>query len=78
MVHKISLDMLRKISLFQDFMAVDLLEIQKLLHYQAVEKDDILLLEGGFSNQLIFVKSGWFKSEKTSKEGRQQTLRFIG
>jgi CRP/FNR family transcriptional regulator len=35
-------------------------------------------LEGELSDQLIFVVSGWFKSEKTSKEGRQQTLRFIG
>lgn len=78
MPNKISLDTLRKFSLFQDFMAADLLEIQKLLNYKAVEKDEILLLEGDFSNQLIFVERGWFKSEKTSKEGRRQTLRFIG
>jgi len=78
MPNKISLDTLRKFSLFQDFMAADLLEIQKLLHYKAVEKDEILLLDGDFSNHLIFVEKGWFKSEKTSKEGRQQTLRFIG
>lgn len=78
MPNKISLDTLRKFSLFQDFMTADLLEIQKLLHYKAVEKDEILLLKGDFSNQLIFVEKGWFKSEKTSKEGRQQTLRFIG
>lgn len=78
MPNKISLDTLRKFSLFQEFMTADLLEIQKLLHYKAVEKDEILLLEGDFSNQLIFVEKGWFKSEKTSKEGRQQTLRFIG
>lgn len=78
MANKISHDTLRKFSLFQDFTAVDLLEIQKMLRYKAVEKDEILLLEGDLSNHLIFVENGWFKSEKTSKEGRQQTLRFIG
>lgn len=78
MANKIPLETLKNFSLFQNFMTKDLLEIQKLLHNKAVEKDEILLLEGDISNQLIFVEKGWFKSEKISKEGRQQTLRFIG
>lgn len=78
MPNKIPLDILRKFSLFQDFKKEDLASIQKLMLYRAVEKDEIILLEGQLSDQLIFVEKGWFKSEKTSKEGRQQTLRFIG
>ncbi len=78
MPNKIPLDTLRKFSLFQDFKKEDLASIQKLMLYRAVEKDEIILLEGELSDQLIFVEKGWFKSEKTSKEGRQQTLRFIG
>lgn len=78
MANLIPLDTLKEFSLFQDFKNEDLARIQKLLHYQAVEKDEIILLEGELSDQLIFVERGWFKSEKTSKEGRQQTLRFIG
>jgi len=78
MPNKIPLDTLRIFSLFQDFKKEDLASIQKLMLYRAVEKDEIILLEGELSDQLIFVEKGWFKSEKTSKEGRQQTLRFIG
>jgi CRP-like cAMP-binding protein len=78
MAKLIPIDTLKKFSLFQDFEEEDLVRIQKLLHYRAVEKDEIILLEGELSDQLIFVEKGWFKSEKTSKEGRQQTLRFIG
>jgi CRP-like cAMP-binding protein len=78
MPNKIHLDTLRKFSLFQDFKEEDLASIQKLMLYREVEKDEIILLEGELSDQLIFVEKGWFKSEKTSKEGRQQTLRFIG
>lgn len=78
MANLIPIDTLKKFSLFQDFKEEDLARIQKLLHYRAVEKDEIILLKGELSDQLIFVEKGWFKSEKTSKEGRQQTLRFIG
>ncbi|MDF1519226.1 MAG: Crp/Fnr family transcriptional regulator [Brevefilum sp.] len=78
MANLIPIDTLKRFSLFQDFEEEDLIKIQKLMHYRAVEKDEIILLEGDLSDQLIFVERGWIKSEKTSKEGRQQTLRFIG
>lgn len=69
---------LREFSLFQDLSEDDLIEIEKKLHRRMVTKDEILLFEGEILQKLIFVETGWFKSEKTSKEGRQQTLRFIG
>jgi CRP-like cAMP-binding protein len=74
----ISTETLKKFSLFQDFSEANLIEIQKLLAYRTVNKDEIILLEGENSDQLIFVLKGWFKAEKTSREGRQQTLRLIG
>lgn len=78
MKEKISHHTLRKYSLLQDLAEDDLLEIKNKLFCKSVEKDEILLLEGVVSKQLIFVEEGWIKSEKTSKGGRQQTLRFIG
>ena len=78
MKEKISLQTLRKYSLLRDLEEEDLQKIKDRLFSKAVKKDEILILEGEVSNQLIFVEKGWFKSEKTSKEGRQQTLRFIG
>lgn len=78
MTDKTALQLLRKFSLFKDLAEEDLFEIKNKLHSKTVEKDEILLFEGEVSKQLIFVEEGWFKSEKTSKGGRQQTLRFIG
>ena len=74
----VSLQTLRNFLLFQELPEDDLLIIYDKLVPGNLEKDEILLLEGEVSNKLIFVEEGWFKSEKTSKEGRQQTLRFIG
>ena len=78
MKEKMPFQTLREFSLFQDLSEDDLIEIEKKLHRRIVTKDEILLFEGEILQKLIFVETGWFKSEKTSKEGRQQTLRFIG
>ena len=78
MKEKMPFQTLREFSLFQDLSEDDLIEIEKKLHRRMVTKDEILLFEGEILQKLIFVETGWFKSEKTSKEGRQQTLRFIG
>ena len=78
MTEKISLQNLRNFSLLRGLAEEDLYKIKDNLFSKTVRKDEILLLEGEVSNQLIFVEKGWFKSEKISKEGRQQTLRFIG
>jgi len=77
-IEKISLQNLRNFSLLRGLAEEDLYKIKDNLFSKTVRKDEILLLEGEVSNQLIFVEKGWFKSEKISKEGRQQTLRFIG
>jgi len=78
MVNHPSLQILRKFSLFQDLSEDDLSIIRNMLRCGTVEKDEILILEGEISKKLIFVEKGWFKSEKISKKGRQQTLRFVG
>lgn len=78
MADKISLHSLKQFLLFQDLSDADLEEIREKLRFKRVDKDEILLLEGEISSYLILVEKGWIKSEKTSKGGRQQTLRFIG
>jgi CRP/FNR family transcriptional regulator len=78
MTDKINPQTLRKFSLFQDLSEDDLLLIRNKFYCKTVKKGEILLLEGEISKKLIFVETGWFKSEKTSISGRQQTLRFIG
>lgn len=78
MVEHPSLQLLQKFPLFQDLSEDDLSTIRKKFLFEKLEKDEILLLEGEISKKLFFVEKGWFKSEKISKEGRQQTLRLIG
>jgi len=41
-------------------------------------KDEVLLIEGEMTPRLYFVLDGWLKVEKTSSEGRQQTIRYVG
>jgi CRP-like cAMP-binding protein len=56
----------------------DLEEILPLVRIQKIKRDACLYVEGETSNKLYFVMQGWFKAEKIAKDGRQQTLRFIG
>ena len=39
---------------------------------------EVVFLEGEVSPGLYYLDSGWLKAVKTSPEGREQTLRFIG
>lgn len=78
MTDKFTQKTLRKFSIFRDLSEDDLHFIRKKLYFKTVKKGEILLLEGETSKKLIFVVDGWFKSEKTSISGRQQTLRLVG
>lgn len=69
---------LRQFSLFTELSDDELAYITHLTRHQTVIKDECLYLEGETSDKLYFVVEGWFKAEKTSFEGRQITLRFIG
>lgn len=56
----------------------ELNQIIPLIRVERVSKDVCLYLEGETSDKLYFVIEGWFKAEKTSMDGRQATLRFMG
>ena len=56
----------------------DLEWLQNRLFLQSVVKDEVLLIEGEMTPRLYFVLDGWLKVEKTSSEGRQQTIRYVG
>lgn len=69
---------LRQYSLLQAFSADELEEINARLSFRSLNANEVLIMEGAASDPLYFVLEGWFKAEKVSREGRQQTLRFIG
>jgi len=69
---------LRQFSLLQAFSDDELEQIRARLSFRSLSANEVLIIEGGASDPLYFVLEGWFKAEKVSREGRQQTLRFIG
>lgn len=71
-------EILKQFPLLEVFSDEELLQIQKVISIINLEKDEVLFLEGDNTTALYFVLSGWLKAEKVSREGRQQTLRFIG
>jgi len=78
MNQQITSRMLKNYALFAGLSEDELKTILKYARVLEKKKDEILLLDGETSHYLYFVVEGWFKAEKTSLEGRQQTLRFIG
>ena len=74
----LSIHELKQFSLLNVFTDEELMEIRRITRFHDVKKDETLFLEGESTNALYFVLDGWLKAEKVSREGRQQTLRFIG
>ena len=56
----------------------ELNHIVPLIRVERISKNVCLYLAGETSDKLYFVIEGWFKAEKTSMDGRQATLRFMG
>ncbi len=73
-----ALDALRKISYFAE---IDQ-HLQQKLAQQArlitVDSGEILLMEGDDSESVYVIDSGWLKSSKTSPNGREHVLKFMG
>ena len=69
---------LKQFSLLSVFTDDQLKKIKQLTRFHEFKKNENIILEGEFANELFFVMKGWLKAEKVSREGRQQTLRFIG
>lgn len=76
---KITLDTFRSYPLISVLSEDEARKIFAMVRYKALKRDEILILEGDFSEFLFFTIRGWLKAEKTSyTDGRQQTIRFIG
>lgn len=69
---------LRKFSILRALSDGELGELRKSIIFKTLKTDEVLFLRGESTKALYFVLSGWLKAEKTSREGRQQTLRFVG
>jgi len=74
----ISIQSLKQFSLLSAVADEDLEALKQDIRIREVSKDEILFVEGEAITALFFVIKGWFKAEKVSQDGRQQTLRFIG
>jgi CRP-like cAMP-binding protein len=69
---------LQQYPLFKALKDEELNQIIPLIRVERIRKDACLYLAGETSDKLYFVIEGWFKAEKTSMDGRQATLRFMG
>lgn len=69
---------LKRYPLLESLPVDGLRKILPQIRLRTLQKDEVLIFEGGSSSYLYFVKEGWLKAEKTSPEGRQQTLRMVG
>lgn len=78
MKNKISIETLKNYAIFEALSDDALNEIVEKITSHEKKQDEILILAGETSSRLYFVVEGWFKAEKTSPDGRQQTLRLVG
>lgn len=73
-----ALSALSKISYFSEIDEDLQTELAQHAQLITVESGEILLLEGDESKAVYVVESGWLKSSKSSLNGREHVLRFIG
>jgi len=69
---------LQQYPLFKALTDEELNQVIPLTRVESIRKDACLYLAGETSDKLYFVIEGWFKAERTSMDGRQATLRFMG
>lgn len=72
------LSALRRISYLSEMDAPFHDELAKHAQRMTLASDEILLIEGERSEGVYVVQSGWLKSSKSSLNGREHVLRFIG
>src|SRR4030042_6988263 len=70
----IEVGLLKSIPYFLGLSTAELEAIRKHVFEQAVEKNDMILMEGDPANAVYFVVSGAVKVFKTSVEGKEQIL----
>ncbi|MBK9746713.1 MAG: Crp/Fnr family transcriptional regulator [Anaerolineae bacterium] len=73
-----ALDALRKIAYFSEIDGQLQKELAQHAQRVSLEAGEILLIEGERSQTAYVVESGWLKSSKSSLNGREHVLQFIG
>lgn len=73
-----ALNALRKISYFSELDETLQSELSREAKLISLESGNILLMEGDKSEGVYVVESGWLKSSKSSLNGREHVLRFMG
>lgn len=73
-----ALDALRKITYFSEIDEQLQKELAQYAQRVSLESGEILLMEGERSQTAYVVESGWLKSSKSSLNGREHVLQFIG
>jgi CRP-like cAMP-binding protein len=73
-----ALNTLRQISYFSEIDEQLQQELAQYARLITIESGEILLMEGDVSEAVYVVESGWLKSSKSSPNGREHVLQFIG
>jgi CRP-like cAMP-binding protein len=73
-----ALNTLRQISYFSEIDEQLQQELAQYARLITIESDEMLLMEGDVSEAVYVVESGWLKSSKSSPNGREHVLQFIG
>lgn len=73
-----ALNALRQISYFSEIDEQLQRELAQQAYLMTVESGEMLLMEGDKSDAVYVVESGWLKSSKSSLNGREHVLQFIG
>jgi CRP-like cAMP-binding protein len=73
-----ALDALRKISYFSEIDEHLQQKLAQRARLISVDSGEMLLIEGDESKSVYVVESGWLKSSKTSPNGREHVLKFMG
>jgi CRP/FNR family transcriptional regulator len=72
------LNHLRQISYFKGLDDATLLELARDAVWKDYAGGEIIFLEGEPSSGLYYLQTGWLKVVKSSPEGREQVLKFLG
>ncbi|MFC2002682.1 Crp/Fnr family transcriptional regulator [Chloroflexota bacterium] len=73
----VEIEFLKSIPYFSRLSPAELDSIKKFIFEKAIDKGEIILLEGEPAKALYFVVSGAVKVFKTSTEGKEQTLNIV-
>lgn len=73
--------LLKRLETFEFLRGLDyatLIELSKSAVWKIYPPDAVIFWEGDLENHLFYLQYGWLKVIKTTRDGREQVLRFLG